>query len=336
MNEPISPLTTAEPVVPAYKDRSTGLIIFGILTLLLGGLCGLFVPLMLLGQIGAARANQAPPNTSGMLMGMVIYGAMAVALIWLGIGSIQARRWARALLLILSWSWLVMGIFALGIMTIVMPKLLANLPSAANAGQPAMPAAGLAAVLVFMFVFLGIFFIVTPAVWIFFYSSRHVKATCEARDAAARWTDACPLPVLALCLWLLFSVPMILLVPLLYHAVIPCFGFFLSGAPGAVLYVAMAAIWGYAAWLIYRLKPQGWWLILVAVVLFMVSNCLTFARHDVLEMYQLMGYPDAQIEQIRKTGLLLSGSRMSWFTALSAVPFLGYILFLKKYFRREA
>jgi hypothetical protein len=72
--------------------------VFGILTLLLGCLAGLFVPLMLFGQMMAAKAPNAPPtNTAAILPAVVIYGCLAAALIWLGIGSIKARRWARAL-----------------------------------------------------------------------------------------------------------------------------------------------------------------------------------------------------------------------------------------------
>jgi hypothetical protein len=64
----------------------------------------------------------------------------------------------------------------------------------------------------------------------------------------------------------------------------------------------------------------------------MVSAVLTYARHDVIEMYQLMGYPQAQIEQIQKTGLL-TGNRMAWMMSFSMLPFLGYIFFIKKYLR---
>ena len=71
MNESIPLATPVEPTVPAYKDRSTGLVVFGILTLLMGGLCALFVPLMLLGQVVAARANPASVNLAAMLPGMI-------------------------------------------------------------------------------------------------------------------------------------------------------------------------------------------------------------------------------------------------------------------------
>ena len=186
-----------------------------------------------------------------------------------------------------------------------------------------------------MVVFCGVFMVCLPAVWICFYGSRHVKATCEARNPLPCWTDACPLPVLALCLWLAFSVPMMLLLPLAGHGVMPCFGIFLTGLPGALLCLALATLWSYAAWLSYHLKAQGWWLILIAMLVFAASGVMTFARHDVLEMYQLMGYPQAQIDQMRQMGLL-TGNRMAWLMLFSLLPFLGFLIFVKKYFRGKA
>src|SRR5215471_10227795 len=111
MNEP-NPMTP--PVVdqppPAHKDRSRALVVFGVFTILLGACAGLMTPLMLLGHFMNARNPDAPATGLAMLLpGLLMYAGLAVALIWLGIGSMRARRWARALLLILAWSWLVMG-----------------------------------------------------------------------------------------------------------------------------------------------------------------------------------------------------------------------------------
>ena len=327
-----TPIETAP--LPDYKDRSTALVIFGILTLLLGCLAGLFVPLMLFGQMMAAKAPNAPPvNHATMLPGMVVYGLLAVALIWLGIGSIQKRRWARALLLIFSWSWLVMGVVMTAVIPFVMSKAMANLPPNAKTGQPAMPPGAITGMVIGMTIFFFVFFVLVPAVWTFFYNSRHVKTTCEARDPVTRGTDACPLPVLGFCLWTWFAVPMMLIMSLTGLAVMPCFGVFVSGLPGALFCLIIAAIWGMAGWWLYRLDARGWWLILVAMVLFMVSALMTYAHHDILEMYQLQGLPQAQIDQMQKMGLF-TGNRMSWFTALCSLPFLGYLLFIKKYLRK--
>jgi hypothetical protein len=318
---------------PSYKNRSTGLTVFGIFTLLLGGLCGLFVPLMLVGQMAAARANPPQANFAMMLPGIILYGGLAVALVWLGIGSILARRWARALLLIFSWSWLITGFIVLISMAFMMPQVMAQQSAVGGTpGNPATPAVPMGMIMAFMFLFLGVFFILLPAVWIYFYKSPHVKATCEARDPVTRWTDACPLPVLALGLWLLFAVPMLLLMPIVGHGVMPFFGMFLTGLPGSLLCLVMTVLWAYAAWLLYKLDVRGWWLILIVFLVFMVSTMLTYARHDIIEVYHLMGYPEAQIEQIQKTGLL-TGHRMNWLMLFFMVPFLVYIFFIKKYFR---
>jgi len=333
-NPPIPPIEAAP--LPVYKNRSTGLVIFGILTILLGCLAALFVVVMLGQMVMIKPANTPAVSVATILPAISIYVMLAVALIWLGIGSIQARRWARALLLIFSWSWLVMGIIMTVAMSLIMPKVMTSL--AAN-GDPntnhGLPPAAITGIIVFMFIFFTVFFVLIPAVWTFFYNSRHVKSTCEARDPVTRWTDACPLPVLGFCLWLLLAVPMMLIMPVTGHAVIPFFGMFLTGLPGALFCLAVAAIWGYAAWWLYHLDVRGWWLILIALLMFTASGLLTYAHHDIVEMYQLMGYPQAQIDQIQKSGLL-TGNRMSWLMSFSILPFLVYLLFIKKYFQNKS
>ena len=150
------------------------------------------------------------------------------------------------------------------------------------------------------------------------------------RNPVTSWTDACPLPVLALSLWLFISAPMMLMMPFICRGVAPFFGMFLSGLPGSLLYVAMGALWAYCAWGLYKMDVRGWWIILIASLLFTVSATMTYTRHDVLEMYHLMGYPQAEINQMQKMGMF-TGHNMTWMTLGGMVPFLGFILFVKKY-----
>jgi hypothetical protein len=328
-----APVGSTPPPMPSYKDRSMGLSAFGILTIMLGCVAGLFV-LLTLFQTAYAGTRTAGLGFSDMLPVISIYGAIAVTLVWLGIGSIMARRWARALLLIFSWCWLLIGVLSICSMAFLLPRMLANMRAAGTAGRPALPPAAQNIMMAVMFLFLGVFAVIVPAVWIFFYKSRHVKATCETRDPVPRWTDACPLPVLGLCVVVMVSAPMMLLMPFSGHVVMPFFGMFLTGIAGSILWLAFAGIWFYAAWSLYKLERRGWWLILIAVCVSMVSALLTFARHDMTEMYSLMDYPPAQLEQIQNSGMLF-GNHMAWLMAFSMLPFLGYLLYIKKFLRRS-
>src|SRR5438876_987340 len=56
-----TPVASTAPASLEFKDRRTGLIVFGILEILLGGLAALMIPLMVFGQVLAAKANQEPP-----------------------------------------------------------------------------------------------------------------------------------------------------------------------------------------------------------------------------------------------------------------------------------
>jgi hypothetical protein len=251
-----------------YMDRSTGLIIFGVLTALLGGLCALFVPLMVFGTMAAPQSEDPSLQLRTLLPSVLFYGVLAVVLITLGIGSAKARRWARALMLVFSWSWLVFGIIAVVAAGFLLPRLL-NVT--ATAGQTPMPDGAKLAVVIFAMAFYGVLFVVVPGIWVFFYRSRHVKATCEARDPVPRWTDRSPLPVLAVVLWLSFGALTMLMVPLSFP-VLPFFGDFLTGIPAIAGFVVLAAVWGWCAWAMYRLDGRAWWVLLLVATVFMTRT----------------------------------------------------------------
>ena len=325
-----APLDATPPPVP-YKNRYAGLVIFGILTILLGGLIGLFVPLMIFGLSVSAKTTGTPVNLAALAPAICIYGGLSVALVWLGIGSIMARRWARALLLIFSWTWLVVGVGMTSVMAFVLPIVFQNLPTKGAKGQPPVP---VGPIIIGTLVVFGVLFVLLPAGWTLFYRSRHVKATCEARDPVVRWTDACPLPVLGFCLWQVLAVSTFVVMPLAAHGVLPFFGMFLTGVPGTLLYFTLAVVVGRATWSLYHLKPRGWWVILLTLALFGLSSVLTYAFHDVTEMYRLMGYPEAQVQQMQAIGMF-SGHRMGWLTALSMLPIFLYLVWIKRYLTRS-
>lgn len=326
MNPPLE----AAQLPTDFKDRKTGLVIFGILTTLMGGVCALFVPLMFFGQAMSAKTG-TPQNTQVIIPAIVMYGALALVLVWLGIGSMMAQRWARALLLIFSWSWLIIGVISICVMAFVLPQIMESITSTAKPGQPELPAAAKSMMVVIPMIILGVIYVILPGVWVLFYRSENVRATCEAYDPVVRWTDRCPLPVIAVSLWLAFSAPMMVVMAVVYKGVLPVFGTFVVGPAGSALCVVLAFLWAYSAWAFYKLKSIGWWMVVVSIVIFTISAFVTYSRRDLVELYALMGYPQEQIAEIQKFNFL-KGATMAWASLCGAVPLLGYLIYLRRFF----
>ncbi len=322
------------PAVAAFKDRRTGLTVFGVLTIMLGAVCGMLVPLMFFGQQMAERSTGIPADARAMVPAMLMYGTLAVALVWLGVGSIMARRWARVLILIFSWTWLLMGVVSLVGMAFLAPRLIEVIRAAVPAGQPQMPDPMIEMIVVVQFVAISVLFVLLPIAWILFYRSPNVRATCEADDPAPAWTDACPPAVLALSVWTALSAPMVLVGPLAYRSVFPFFGVLVTGLPAALISVVIAAVLAYSAWALHRLRPVGWWLMTSGSCLATLSGAITFSQVDPIEMYRAMGFPEQQIEQMQKFNFM-TPSLMTWTSVLFAVAFVAYMLSVKKYFRAK-
>jgi hypothetical protein len=311
-----------------FKDRSTGLLVFGILEIVLGCLAALMVPLMILGQVMSAQVAGERPPLAQIIPAVIFYAIYSAALITLGIGSCKARRWARALTLVVAWSWLAIGVLSIGMMAFFLPSVLA----VQQPEGPSMPTEARTIVMAVSMVFMSILFIVIPGVLVAFYRSPHVRATCEARDPLPRWTDVCPLPVLGLSLWLAFGALTLLTLPLSTRGVLPLFGVLLSGSFGSLACVMLAAVWGYCAWGTYRLRPVAWWIVLVTVCVFTASAIITFSRVDLMEVYRLMGYPEHQLELMGQYSFM-QGKAMVYFSVAAAIPMVVFLAFVKRYFR---
>jgi hypothetical protein len=197
------------------------------------------------------------------------------------------------------------------------------------------PEAALLIGMVVAMVFMSILFIVVPGVLVIFYRSPHVLATCQARNPSPSWTDACPLPVLAMSLWLGVGAVGALAMPLSTHGVLPVFGKVLSGLAGSLCCVALAFLWGYCAWAVYRLRSAGWWIVLISFCLASVSAWMTFRHLDLAELYRVMGYSERQIDSIKQFSFL-QGNRLAYWSLACVVPMLGFLLFVKSYFRSPA
>jgi hypothetical protein len=311
---------------PEYKDRKAGLVVFGVLQIILGSICVLVVTLMFLSMAAGI------PGRPEMGLGQVIYGAvlyllLAAWLIWMGIGSIKARRWARALILVSSWIWLVCGIQ--GLLYVVMFALKATEQVMVADGQ--MNPAMVTVMKVMMTGFITVFGMIIPGVLVLFYNGKNVKATCEHRDSKVRWTDNSPLPVLALSLILGLGAVTCLASGLAYGWVIPFFGVILSGMSGAAISIVVILLLGYLALGTYKLSLKAWKGAVVLVVAVVLSAGITFSRVGLLAFFEKLNLPEQSLE-VMKQGVLQNETFLIFFFVLWFVLLLGYLLYIKRFF----
>jgi len=311
-----------------FKDRKVGLVVFGILEILMGGFCVLMVPFMLLGMILSTTVEQstaAAVSVQMMIPGILLYASLAVWFIWMGIGSIKARRWARALVLVSSWIWLIVGVVAIVFWFVFMSDMYGQM---AQSGQ--MPPEMVNIVKLVTTIFLFGIYVIIPGILVLFYGSKHVKATCKFRDSQVRWTDKCPLPVLALSLLLASGAFSMMLTPF-YNSIVPFFGVLLSGIRGAVVVLVVILLFGYLAWGTYKLKMTAWWGTVVLTIVGAVSSIMTFSHVSLWELYEKMNFPAQQIEVMRQSGIL-ENFNMVWYIVFWAAAFLGYLLYTRRFF----
>ena len=105
--------------VGPYRDRRTALLIAGVLEILLGVGAWLIVGLMIFAA--SMVTAQGAGSKGSMIPGIAVYGIAGLVFVMLGVGSIRARRWARALWLVVSSFWLIGGVLAAAVVAFGAP-----------------------------------------------------------------------------------------------------------------------------------------------------------------------------------------------------------------------
>lgn len=316
-----------------YRDRSTGLQVFGVIQIILGALVALFIPMVLLGAVMSRRMTGMAMPMGTYMMACLTYAVLAIALVTPGIGLIRARRWAWALTLILSWFSLIIGVFVTVLMTAVLPSSFAaglRKAAASNPGASGLSTGVSAVILTFVIVLFAVFLVAIPLAFVLFYRRKDVEATCKHRDPVERWTDRCPLPVLAASLLFAGAAPYYLVLSFT-TPLVPFFGRYLTGVSGAIGCLVLAALDAFLAVWFFRVRLLGWWVGMVSLALRIISAAITFAHGDLLQAYSRLGWKQAQIEAMSSSPVL-RGRLVLWWSSVYLLVILGYMVWIKRYF----
>ena len=328
----------AIPLDPGYHDRGPGLMIFGVVQIILGLLAALMVPLMGLGAFMSRLTPGGGMRLGQFISGVATYIFIAAALLALGIGSVQMKRWARALTLVTSWYWLITGSLITVMITAMLPvtmrSALAQMQRTTPGGpSPAATTGVMAVILTLVIIFAAVFLVLVPIAFVVFYSRKDVAETVRHRDPIERWTDKTPLPVLGASI--IFAVgALYLLVVGGTTPVFPLFGKFVSGIAGASCFVGMAIVDAYLAIALFRLQSFAWWFAILAVPVRVLSMALTYARADMIEAYSKMGMSETQLQMLRSNPIF-RGNLLLWWSLVSMIALFGYLIWLKRYFKKE-
>lgn len=319
---------SSRPETSSHRDRSTRLVVGGVLLILLGALALLLALVMLASAVFVAQAPEiegAAPTTqlepAQTVPGLLVYGGGGAVLLTLGIGSCLRRRWVRPLVQILGWGWLVIGVLTLVMMVRVIPIVQESLPTDAD------PAAG-GVVVGCMGAIFGLFGILAPVGLLLLYSGRDVAATLADHDPEPRWTERVPTPLLGLSLWLGVAAVGTMLSSL--YAVLPLGGRIVTGVPAVLVYLVSGGLFAVVAIGLARRSRAAWWLGLATFVAWGAWSAWTLPRTDFEELMRLMGTPPNQPGVPDLAALYQEPWFLAW-TVVGWLGLMGYLVFVRRY-----
>jgi hypothetical protein len=304
-----------------YRDRSRILVAIGALLLLIGIAVALLGPVEMYcfylfsegGRFhyeGFGFGSFMFGNIASQIVG---YYLIALVLIPLGYGHLKVRRWARTLALTLVGFWLVVGVPLIVVFAFV---------------AVASKDLSLATVLI-MLVALALSYLVVPGLLIWFYRSRNVRLTFEAKDPQTCWVERFPIPVLVLCSLYLFYI-VVLHILILFNGIFPLFGVWLVDFQGILLLDILIACLACLTWGTFRLRTWAWWGSLIYFGLLTSSSILTLCRSSLSDILSRMKFAPTEMEALQ--GLPFQGWHLAAFIGIPLLLTLGLILLSKRYF----
>jgi len=316
------------PLERALEVSRGWLVCFGVLELLIGGLLGLLsigtMFLVLFGE-GILRASMPVGGARALIFPILLYGAAALVFLFAGAGTLGRRRWARTMMLVLSWFWLACGILGGAAVLLVVPFILGQ----AGGSQAVSPG-----VRFFVWILLGgmilLFSIGLPSSFLVFYTRKSVKAAFEKREPTEASQGKLPFPVAILAVWIGFGALASLCS--VSYGFLALFGFLIHGAPAMLLSLMGACFQGFLAWRLVRREEKVWWAAFLYYLLMGISGFVTFSRIPMSELFAALGSGQAADPTQRQVMLALQ-SYLPWLALVGQVLFLGLILYAKRYFR---
>lgn len=350
---PDPPAPQLEEPLPA-RDQKVLLVIMGVVLGAFGlcGISGASQSVMVVSQLGVMEAeilkelkDEGVADAEkwvekgkslvnrGVWLQMLVQLLTAVAYFWLGIGSLLMKRWAQKILLALGWMWL--ATTALSFIA-----LLGAAPMFSEMFRVVTSGGGAPGSVELIFVAYGLMGLginlVPGIVLVLIYSLRDVRLTVRHRDPVVRWTDAIPVPLLALWTLLVTGACYVTAISIGLGDII-WLPLGIQGIFGTFVGVVFGALLGLAAWLVAKLNPLGWWItvsLTVFATFLSIYSVLTFDVWLIIDQLELPELVTTKIQEFSTEIDRVSQSiRGTWLPFLVyGCGLLGLLVWLKQYF----
>jgi hypothetical protein len=298
------------PDTPAFRDQRTLLRTAGVLGILgalscacLGGFYAVLFPVILprldsADPALAAVREQMPEEMSGLMLGSGIWLFLASGgLIWLFVGSLRIKRWARDLLHALGWLLAAVVAMTAASQAVFLPRMLSD-PTLLTGGAPAAlpPGTQTTILIVSQVVALG-FYLAPSLALILVYGLKHVRLTVAHFDPKPSWTDGKSPWRLAWWLLLVTAASAALPSALSVDFLAAMWG---EGSRPVILAGTLAGplAWGALAWCVAKRPRTGWVLSLAGTVIGGAVSAAAVLRTDFAEAYRDLGMPDSQVRMM--------------------------------------
>jgi hypothetical protein len=336
MTHPIPYISASLPL--DFRNQKPALMAIGILMILLGAFFGCMtavIPFSIVMMRSGWAAGNAMPPVASLIMAVGLYAAVAILLIWCGIGCILARRWVRPVLIVFSTLAIVTGVLtsiSLIIAAVTLPSngmtnvvtWTASTTGPATATSTAVPSAAQRWAVMFSAVVTIIFLVALPAALFWFMRLPSVRQTVEHFDPAYRWTDARPFPVMAISLTCWIWAP--LLLSQSASGVVTFFGIILDGVIGMIAPLVLGVVVAVAGVLVWKQRAAGWWLVMILCVGIFASSLVSALFGDVDAMLAAMDLPPEALAQARQMAISNPNSAL---LALAVMLILAIIYLLR-------
>jgi hypothetical protein len=247
----------------------------------------------------SVTAPTSPFNLASIISAAVLYASVAIGFIWTGIGSIQARRWVRPIVLVFGTIWMSLGCLGALALVVAVPTMARAMQSSMSSAGPAMPAGFAIGITTFTILFSLVFYVGLPALLVWYYRSIDIARTLELHDPHPRWTDGVPLPVLGMSIasgliaaTFLFSTAGRLAL---------LFGVMVTGKTAVLMLLVGAVFFASASFLIFRRRMLGWHLAVWGLVVSASSTLITTMLIDPLEMGREMKLSQQQLDLMKES-----------------------------------